>query len=262
MELDTGSAVTLAPQDWILSHLPELTLSPVNDRLIAFTGQRIDLLGRAVVTVTFNGQTEELPIYVSKAGDSALFGRSWINAFLGEDWFQSHESRVKKINSDLPDLLARYSALFEETLGHFSEEVHITTYPEAIPRFCRARRLPYALKEKVEEEINRLVNLGILESVRHSDWATPVHPVVKCDGSIRLCGDFKVTVNQAAPTEQYPIPRIEDLFATLGSGSHYSTLELKMAYNQLELDDASASLTRLNTHIGLFRHRRLPFGIS
>lgn len=266
MELDTGSSVTLVPQDLILPLLPELSLTSANDRLFAFTGQRIDILGKTVVTVTFNSTTKELPIYVSKAGDSALFGRSWINTFLGEDWFQkcssSHESSVKMINSDLPDLLARHAALFEETLGHYSEKVHITTYPDAIPKFCKARRLPYALKEKVEEEINRLVNLGILEPVRHADWATPVHPVVKRDGSIRLCGDFKVTVNQASPTEQYPIPRIEDLFATLGQGSHYSTLDLKMAYNQLELDDSSASLTTVNTHIGLFRHRRLPFGIS
>ena len=61
------------------------------------------------------------------------------------------------------------------------------------PKFYRARAAPYTLKDAIEKDINRLQKLG-LEKVQHSDWATPVVPVLKLDGSVRLCGDFKITV--------------------------------------------------------------------
>ncbi len=49
----------------------------------------------------------------------------------------------------------------------------------------------------------------------HSDWAAPILPVVKRNGDIRICGDFKVTINQVINIESYPLPRVDDLFANL-----------------------------------------------
>ena len=71
------------------------------------------------------------------------------------------------------------------------------------------------MRPKVEAEINRLVREQILAPVKHSDWACLVVPILKPDGLIRLCGDYKLTVNRVSLLEQYPIPRIEDLFAAL-----------------------------------------------
>lgn len=83
---------------------------------------------------------------------------------------------------------------------------------DAQPRFCRARQVPYALKAKVEAEIDRLVKEEVLEPVQFSEWATPVVPVLKKDGSVRLCGDYRITVNRDAKTDTYPLPRIERIF--------------------------------------------------
>ena len=61
-----------------------------------------------------------------------------------------------------------------------------------------------------------LVKQGILEPVEFAEWAAPIVPVVKSDkSSVCICGDFKLTINKASKLDQYPIPRIEDLFATL-----------------------------------------------
>ena len=69
------------------------------------------------------------------------------------------------------------------------------------PVFCKARSLPYAMEAKVEQELQRLQNDGIIEPVSWSDWATPIVPVLKKNGSVRLCGDFKVTVNPVLNVE-------------------------------------------------------------
>ena len=59
---------------------------------------------------------------------------------------------------------------------------------------------------RVEEEIIKLEKAGIIEPVAHSKWAAPVVPLLKQDGSIRLCGDYKLTVNRVAGLEKYPLP--------------------------------------------------------
>ncbi len=61
---------------------------------------------------------------------------------------------------------------------------------------------------------------------------------------------------------RYPIPKIEDLFATLAKGKLFTKLDLAQAYQQLKLNAKAKELVVINTHKGLFRYTRLPFGIS
>ena len=63
----------------------------------------------------------------------------------------------------------------------------------------------------VEKELNRLVSEGTLEPVQFSEWAAPIVPVLKKDKqSIRICGDFRRTVNPVSNLDRYPIPKVED----------------------------------------------------
>ena len=71
-----------------------------------------------------------------------------------------------------------------------------------------------------------------------------------------------MTVNQAAKVDQYPIPRIDNLFASLSSGKKFTKLDLSHAYQQVQLDEASHQYVTINTHKGLFQYNRLPFGVS
>lgn len=86
--------------------------------------------------------------------------------------------------------------------------------------------------------------------------------VPKRDGQVRICGDYKVTVNPVLNINQYPLPRPEDLFATVAGGKYFSALDLSHAYNQIVLDDDAREFLTINTHRGLFRHTRLPFGVA
>ena len=87
----------------------------------------------------------------------------------------------------------------------------------------------------------------MVTKVEFSHWATPIVPVPKKDGTFRICGDFKVTVNPALEVDQHPIPKPEDIFASLAGGHHFSTLDLSQAYQQLLLDDKSKELVTINT---------------
>ena len=95
------------------------------------------------------------------------------------------------------------------------------------------------MKEKIKKELDRLTSLGILEPIQFSEWASPIVPVLMSDHSVRICGDFKVTLNSVSKLDHHPIPRIKDLFATLGGGKLFSKLDMSQAYQQVELDDVS-----------------------
>ena len=104
---------------------------------------------------------------------------------------------------------------------------------------------------------------GIIEPVKFADWAAPIVPVLKRDKeTVRICGDYKLTVNAASKLEQYPIPRVEDLFSALSGGKYFTKLDMSQAYQQIELDEDSKQYVVINTHKGLFRYNRLPFGVS
>ena len=79
-------------------------------------------------------------------------------------------------------MLQRHKALFQEGLGTLhGHEVKIVTDPEATPRFCKVRSVPYALRGKVDAELSRLVEEGTLQPVQFADWAAPIMVVLKSD---------------------------------------------------------------------------------
>ena len=122
--------------------------------------------------------------------------------------------------------------------------------------------MPFALLGAVERELERLEKAGVVEKVERSTWAAPVVPVPKNDGHIRLCGDYKITINADLEVDKYPLPKPDDLFASLAGGKTFSIIDLTHAYQQMPLKEASRDLVTINTHKGLYRYTRLPFGVA
>ena len=122
--------------------------------------------------------------------------------------------------------------------------------------------MPFALREALEKELSCLEQLGILQKVNHSDWAAPIVVVPKGDGCLRICGDYKVTINPVLAVDKYPLPKPDDLMAQLAGGQKFSKLDLSQAYQQILLDENSRKFFTINTHLGLFQYTRVPFGVA
>ena len=114
--------------------------------------------------------------------------------------------------TNLDDLLHKFEDIFSSELGTMkNEKAKIYLKPNSIPKFLRACPVPYPLKNKIELEIERMVKNNILEPVDVSEWATPIVPVIKEDSSIRICGDYKMTVNQVSQLFELTIRVIKSL---------------------------------------------------
>uniref|UniRef100_A0A5S6QUK6 Reverse transcriptase domain-containing protein n=1 Tax=Trichuris muris TaxID=70415 RepID=A0A5S6QUK6_TRIMR len=111
------------------------------------------------------------------------------------------------------------------------------------------------------EEIERLVG-GVWEPVSDSKRATLIVPVLKRDGTIRLCADYRATVNPAAVTDVYPLLTLDETLTALSRGKYFTKLDLRNAYTQVPVDEAASEVLTVITPCGLFRVKRLPFGLK
>ncbi|KAL9976654.1 hypothetical protein ACROYT_G013977 [Oculina patagonica] len=222
--------------------------------------EKIPVLGEVLIPVKYQNQQHDLPAMVVKGPGLNLLGRDWLQV-IKFNW--NSIFNIQEINPQLQKILDAHKNVFGEGLGTLKgTEAKIYVDPGATPKFMKARPVPYALKAKVEQELDRLQSEGIISPVEFTEWAAPIVPVVKQDGSVRIYGDYKCTVNQVSKLDNYPIPKTEDLLATLGGGNKFTKLDMSQAYQQLLLDEESRKFTTINTYKGLYQYNRLPFGVS
>ena len=262
MEIDTGAAVSLISQDTKEDLFPSTCLDKSSLILRTYTAETIPVLGQMEVEVKYGGYTGHHKLYVVKGKGPPLLGRNWLQHFR-LDWASIRTISASGSSREVEDLTRKYSEVFNGGLGTMKHvRAHLSLREGACPRFCRPRPVPFAIKEAVGRELDRLEAAGILHKVDHSDWAAPIVPVPKKDGTIRVCEDFKFTINPMLQVDQYPLPNSNDLMANLAGGKHFTKLDLTAAYQQMLLDDESAKLVTLNTHKGLYGCTRLPFGVA
>jgi len=124
------------------------------------------------------------------------------------------------------------------------------------------RRTPFRLREKVNKKLDELLAYGIIEPVMNGPtrWVSPLVVAPKSDGDVRLCVDLR-RANEAIVRERHPMPTVEDLLHDINGSIVFSKLDLKWGFHQVMLDEASRDITTFVTHRGLFRYKRLMFGL-
>ena len=138
---------------------------------------------------------------------------------------------------------------------------HLVLKKDAVPKFLPTRTVPIAIEKQVDAEIEKMVKQGYWTPVSQSKWATPLVPVPKKDGGVRICGDYKPTVNSQIEIAHLPLPTVELITSKLSGNTVFSKIDLKTAFQQLEFDEVSKELCTVNTNKG-FKVNRLPFSVA
>ena len=271
MEFDSGSPVSIIDEFIYKKYFLYLSLLHSQTKLRTYSGNFLTVLGYIEVKVVVGTDCRQgLKLYVVAGKKCLLFDREWIRAFTWNNFKDILASEIHSVstnnetNNSLRLLLNKYSSLFDkEHLGEIKgEPVTLHLKKGSQPIFYRARPVPFALKEKVEQEIDNLVNEGVLIKVDCSDYATPIVPVVKANGKIRLCGDYKLTLNQQLIVDEHPLPTSDELLNGLAGGEKFTKIDLRNAYLQWRVREEDQSLLTINTHKGLYKCTRLMYGLN
>lgn len=140
-------------------------------------------------------------------------------------------------------------------------QAHIRTNPQFKPVFQSLRRVPIPMEEAVSKKLDQLLVRDIIEVKKGpATWVSPLVIVGKASGEPRICLDLR-RVNEAVVRERFPMPVVEEYLARIGKGKVWSKLDIREAFHQVELAEDSRDVTTFITSRGLFRFKRLPFGL-
>ena len=126
---------------------------------------------------------------------------------------------------------------------------------------CRqpVRRIPFALREKVDQMVADMLKQGVIRESK-SPWASPIVLVAKKDGSTRFCVDYR-RLNSITKMDVFPLPRVDESLDLLANSKYFSTLDLCSGYWQVKMAPESVEKTAFITHSGLYEFTVMPFGL-
>ncbi|XP_045473436.1 uncharacterized protein K02A2.6-like [Harmonia axyridis] len=258
-EVDSGAAVSIMSYSMFKNFFPTLQIKKTDLKLVTYCKKVLDVVGYSRVGCIYETETHILNLYIVNTDRKPILGREWIRQL---NIKLQNINQISVMNTP-ENILQKYPIVLEKSMGKILNiQAHLKLKNNATPVFIRARKIPFALQSKVEEELLNLEKEGILVKVMRSEWATPIVPVVKANGKIRICGDFKITLNPNLIIDEYPLPSIENLFSTMAGGDKFTKLDLQQAYLQLEVHPDDQKFLTLSTPKGLFQCTRLMYGVA
>ena len=163
------------------------------------------------------------------------------------------------------DIREKYPALFTGVRKLKGHKLKLHINEDVTPVAQSVRRLPFGLRDKVDEKLDELLDMGIIEEVPEATpttWVSPSVVVPKAGGKdIRVCVDVR-RVNEVIVRERHPIPTIEKVLYDLNGVTVFSKIDLKWGFHQIELAEDLRAITTFITHKGLYRYRQLMFGVT
>nr|XP_056710963.1 uncharacterized protein K02A2.6-like [Euleptes europaea] len=212
--------------------LPELRPSRIT--IWDYQMRQVPVQGEARVPVCFQGCSRRLHLIVVKGPRASLLGLDWFPAL------SLHIGGIHRISqAALDDVWAEFEDMWKGPLGCYKGppgRLHVD--PAAAPIRLKPRRVPFALKPRIDAELDYLVAQSVLVPVPNAPWETLIVTPLKPNGDVRICTDYKCTINTALRPHAYPVPVVSHLLASLAGGQ------------------------TIVTHRGAFRVTRLQFGVS
>ncbi|XP_031334015.1 uncharacterized protein K02A2.6-like [Photinus pyralis] len=268
-EVDTGSPVTLINQhDFNKLQYPS-PLKTTNVLFRVYTEQTFAPLGVIQVPIEYGNTKSVEELYVVPAPYAAIVGRVWLRRLGIVDIKNAPTNKISHLatsNSETlkNEIMQSFYDVFEQKVGcvpNFACSLRVKDNHMA-PLFMKSRQIPYALQEKVEAELDLMEQNGLIEKTDYSEWGSPLVCVPKPDGNVRLCIDYKMTINPHLQNARYPIPLIDDVLNSLRGSAIFCILDIHKAYQHLLVDKESQKLQTISTHRGTYKMKRLAFGIK
>ena len=173
---------------------------------------------------------------------------------------QDHMSDQEKII--LEETHKKYTILFNGKLGHYpNKKFHIYLVDKTKPVFKKAYHVPFQRESIFKNELQNMVEDGVLKLCGKSAWAAPTFVVPKKDNQVQWVSDFREH-NKLIKRNPFPMAQIQDIMIKQDKYKHFTKIDLSMFFYCFELDDNSKELCTINTPYGLFCYTQLAMGVK
>lgn len=260
--IDSGSKATTLTVDCFRSLEPKPKLQTTLCQLQPYGSTPIRPQGVFYALLESENLFTVEPVYVISQAKDSLLSRS-ASEKLGLLSIKASNKAEENTHTDLEALKNQYPSCFKG-IGKHPTQLKLHIDEKVLPRAQSARPIPFARRSQVDEALKEYLDHGIIEKAEGpTPWVSPivVVPRPRQPNRVRLCTDMRLA-NHAIQRERHPLPTLEDMIHVANGATVFSQLDLYNGYNQIELHPESRSITTFATHKGLFRHKRLSFGIN
>uniref|UniRef100_A0A0N5BN48 RNA-directed DNA polymerase n=1 Tax=Strongyloides papillosus TaxID=174720 RepID=A0A0N5BN48_STREA len=265
--LDTGACQSLINEGtWRSIGAPKLEKKA--QILRDFNGNELDLIGESEIEFVYKKSKVIAKVNVVRGDKQDLIGRDIIKRLKIDlnSIFYGKENGILNVETE-DDVRSKiklmYPNLFAEGLGTYTGElIKIQLRDDAVPKVISYRCNNLNLKDKIRNEIERLVKLDVWEPINSSEWISPMSVALKSNGNVRICANFSQTINKVVDNEQFQIPTPHKLFARIEGCAVFSNFDISDAFLSIVIDPQCRKYLVVSTPIGLMQYKRLPFGLS
>ena len=167
----------------------------------------------------------------------------------------------KDEQKQLLKLLRKYEKMFDGTLGTYTGSDYKIELQEGVkPYHAKPFPIPRIHEETLRKEVDRLVEIGVLRRINHSEWAAPTFIIPKKNKTVRFISDFR-ELNKRIKRKPFPIPKIQDLLLKLEGFKYATSLDLNMGYYHIRLCPFSRKLCTIVLPWGKYEYQKLPMGL-
>jgi hypothetical protein len=157
---------------------------------------------------------------------------------------------------------AEDSDLFQDKPGLMKGEHHILVQENAVPVSQPPRKVPFSVRDKLKEELDRLEGLKLIEPVViPTPWTHQIAIVAKKNGSLRLCLDPR-ELNKVILKERFHLPTADEIFNRMQGAKYFSFLDATQGFHHVKLSEQSSLLTTFHTPFGRYKWIRMPYGLT
>ncbi|GFN79603.1 retrovirus-related pol polyprotein from transposon opus, partial [Plakobranchus ocellatus] len=253
---DSGASVNILPEQ-VYNALPtQPALEPCMNRIFPFSSsQPLEVVGKLQAKVQYKDTSRIVSFVVVKTTEIPIIGWNTCQAL----------GLLKAVNKlQKEDITDEFSDVFSG-LGKLQDhkvKLHIDETIQPVAQ--KYRRIPFHIRKQLDKHLNKEEEMGVIEKATGpTPWVSPlvIVPKPKNPDEIRVCVDMRAP-NTAIRRERHSTPTLNELSTTLADAKYFSKLDLNQGYHQLELNEESRYITTLATHRGLYRYKRLNFGIN
>ena len=279
--VDTGAAVSLIPRTDV-SSLNFGELRSYSGSVVSVCGGSLKIVGQLSMSLRWNDVSFVHDFLICEGVNYAIIGMDFLSRFSATVDVASQALRLAdhRVPFNFPgvsgvefvsgadefdNLLTEFRSVMydgEDCIGETSVVEHDIELCDSLcaPVHCRARPIPYHLRDLVSEQVNRMLQLGVIQESR-SPWSSPVLLVPKSDGQYRFCIDFR-RLNALTKKDANPMPSVEDTFSLIGNARVFSTLDLLSGFWQVPLGQSTRELTGFTVGNRHFEFLKMPFGLT